>query len=213
MCDIRTTICMTSNEPYVASHPLFMASQDLIHDITPSLYDITYTILVISQPLFLWKDTYSISDIILSIYDFSQGVWVTTQELYPTSYPLYLCNHTHLIDDITPHICLKSHQLHVWHQRHFIWHHIHSWWHHTIVCMSWHPLCLWYHIHYIWCHPHCVHDYTSSISVLTPVIIAIPSTLYVITPLCRRHHTIYVRHYRWHMYAIMWTIHDTISTL
>ena len=32
-------------------------------------------------------------------------------------------------------------------------------------------------------------------------------------PLCRRHHTNYVGHHRWHMYAIICTIHDIISSL
>ena len=32
-------------------------------------------------------------------------------------------------------------------------------------------------------------------------------------PFCRRHHTKYVNHRRWHMYAIMSIIHDIISTL
>ena len=32
-------------------------------------------------------------------------------------------------------------------------------------------------------------------------------------PLCRRHHNKYVRHNKWHMYAIMCTVHDIIYTL
>ena len=129
-----------------------------IHDSTPTLYDITYSILVAAQPLNVWQDTSYVYGIILSIIDISHGLWMTVQPPYPTSRSQYLCNHTHLIDDITPYVCMKSHPLHVGHHRHYLWHQIHSWLHHTIVFMSWHPLCLWHHIHYIWCPTPWVYD-------------------------------------------------------
>ena len=55
----QTTIYMTSYEFYVISQPHLLTSKDYIHDITstiflntePSVYDITYTTLVTSQPL------------------------------------------------------------------------------------------------------------------------------------------------------------------
>ena len=153
-----------------------------IPDITPTVYDKTYTLTVTSQPMYLWQDTYYVFDIIHSVYDISHGEWMTAQWLYLTWYPLYLCNQTHLIDDITTYVCMKLQPLHVWHHRHFIWHHIHSCWQHTIACMSWHTLCLWHHMYYILCHPYCVYDYTSSISDLKLVKTAISFTLYVITP-------------------------------
>ena len=138
---------------------------------------------------------------------------MTTQWRYLTWYPLYPYNQTHLIDDITPYVCMKSHPLHVWLHRHFIWPHIHSCWQHTIVCMSWHTLCLWHQVYYIWYHLYRVYDYTTSISDLKPVKTAISSTLYVITPSLSRHHTYCVRLHRWHMYAIICVKHDIISTL
>ena len=152
-------------------------------DITQCLYlwhhtlytcDITATV--------LWQDTFYVYDIILSIYDILHGVWMTIQPQYPTSHSQFLCNQIHLIDDITPYVCMKSYPLHVGHHRHYLWHHILSWWHHAIVCMSCHPLCLWHHIHYIWCHTHCVYDTTWSISDLKPILSVITSTVYVITP-------------------------------
>ena len=136
-----------------------------------------------------------------------------TQQLYLTWYPMYLCNQTHLIDDITPYVHMKSHPLHVWHHRHFIWHHIHSCWQHTIVFMSWHTFCLWHHMYYIWCHSYCVYDYSSSISDLKPVKTAISSLYMSSHPLCRRHHTSCVSHQSWHMYAITCVIQNIISTL
>ena len=120
----------------------------------------------------------------------------------------YLCNHTHLID-ITAYVCMKSRPLHVGHHRHYLWHHILSWWHHTIVYMSWNPVLLWYYIQYVWCHTHCVCDNTSSTSDLKPILSAIISTVYIITPTlsktshqqCKRSQVAYVYHhvhYTWH---------------
>ena len=134
---------------------------------------------------------------------------MTIQPWYLTSHSQYLCNHNHLIDDITPYVCMKSHPLHVGHHRHYLWHHILSWWHHTFVCMSSHPLCLWHHIHYIWCHTHSLYDNTSCISELKPILSAIASTVYVITPTlsktshqqCKASQVAYVCHhvlYTWH---------------
>ena len=136
-----------------------------------------------------------------------------TQRLYLTWYPLYLCNQTHLIDDITPYIHMKTQPLNAWHHRHFMWHHIHSCWQHTIVCISWHTLCLWHYMYCIWCHPYCVYDSPSSISDVKPLKTEISSTHMLSHPLFWRHHTYSVRYHRWHMYAIIWVIQDMISTL
>ena len=140
---------------------------------------------------------------ILSVYEISHDEWMTTQWLYLTWYTKYLCNQTHLIDDISPYVDMKSHPLHVWHNRHFIWHHIHSCWQHTIVSMSWHKLSLWHHMYYIWGDPYCVYDYPSSISALKHVKTYISSTPYVFTPSllktshlhCKISHLAYVCHH------------------
>ena len=137
-----------------------------------------------------------------AVYDISHGEWMKTHWLYLTWYPMYRYNQTHLIDDITFYVRMKSHPLHAWHHRDFIWHHIHAGWQHTIVCMSWHTLCLWNHMHYIWCLTCCVYDYPSSIPGLKPVKTAISFTLYVITPsrsktshlLCKASQMAYVCH-------------------
>ena len=184
-----------------------------IHDITPTVSDITSTLLMTSQPLYLRQDTDFVYDITLSTYDISHGVWMTTQPLPLTSHPLYLCNHTHLNDNIIPCVSMKSYPLHVWHQRHCIWHHIHCGWHKTIVFMSWHPLYLWYHIP--------IYDVTHTVCMTTPALYLTWNPFYLPSyplyiswhPLCQRHHSNYVRSHRWHMNAIICTIHDIISTL
>ena len=141
----------------------------ILCDITTTLNDIT--------GLYSWYHIHTIHDITPSVYDISYDEWMTTQQLYLEWYPMYLCNPTDLIDDITHYVRMKSQPLHVWHHRHFIEHHIPSCWQHTIVCMSWHTLCLWHHI----CHPYCVYDYPSFISDLKLIKTAISYTLYVIT--------------------------------
>ena len=128
---------------------------------------------------------------------------MTIQPRYLTTHSQYLCNHTHLIDDIIPWVYMKSNPLHVGHHRHSFWPHILSWWSHTIVCMSWHTVCLWHHIHQTWCHTHCVYDNTSSIFDLKPILSSITCTVYVITPtlskpshqLCKISQVAYVCHH------------------
>ena len=201
-----SAICVIWNPLYVRHHmnsmwhhnnslwhhkPVFVTSNPHYSRRQPTAYDITYNLLVTSQPLYLWQDTYYVFNIILSVYDISHGEWMTTQRLCLTWYPMYLYNQAHLIDDVTPYVCMKSHPLHAWHHRHFIWHHIHFYWQHIIVCMSWHTLCLWHHTYYI-CHPYCVYKYPSSISDLKPIKTAISYTLYVITPsLSKTSHLLY----------------------
>ena len=45
---------------------------------------------------------------------------MTSSPLYLTSRPLYLCHHTHPIDDITVTICMVSHPVYLWHHIHYI---------------------------------------------------------------------------------------------
>ena len=87
------------------------------------------TVFMTSHPLYSWQHTHSIwhyilytcdikatvsmtntsygYDINVSIYDLSHGVLVATQPRYPPSHSQYLCNHTHLIDDITQNVCIN----------------------------------------------------------------------------------------------------------
>ena len=124
----------------------------------------------------------------LCFWHYTQCIWHLTWWMNDNAttvsdiIPNVLCNQTHLIDNITPYVHMKSHPLHAWNHRQFIWHHIHSCWQHTIVCMSCYSLSLWNHMHYIWCLTCCVYDYPSSIPGLKPVKTAISSTLYIITP-------------------------------
>ena len=68
---------------------------------------------------------------------------------------------------------------------------------------------------YIWCHTHCVYDNTSSISDLKPILFAIISTVYIMTPtlsktslqLCKKSQVAYEchhMHYTWHHIHTLW---------
>ena len=138
----QKSVFMTSHPHYSWHHP-----HCIWHHIH-STCDLTATVTMTRHLLCFWHDTQCIWHLTRE--------WMTTQRLYLTLYPMYLCNQTHLTNDITPYVRMKPHPLHAWHHRNITWHHIHSWWQHTIVPMSWHKLCLWHHVYYIWCHPYCV---------------------------------------------------------
>ena len=149
----------------------------------------------------------------LSIYDISHGEWMTTQRLYLTWYPMYLCNQTHLIDDITPYVHMKSHPLHAWH--HSTWYEITS----TLADNT--PLFVCHGTHYVYDIISIIHYVTHTVCMTTQALyltwntLKLPShPLYMSSHLlCRRHHTNYVRHHRWHMCVFICTIHDIISKL
>ena len=171
MCDIKPPICMTSYEYYVTSQPLFMTSQDCIHDITSTQF--------MTSPHCIWHDipstchittTITMTRHLLCFWHYTQCIWHLTwwmndtQRLYLTWYSMYLFNQTHLIDDITPYVRMKSHPLHVWHHRHFIWHYILTLWPQTTVFM-YHTHYIWHRVHSVWmCHHiHCIDDITATV--------------------------------------------------
>ena len=115
------------------------------------------------------------------------------------SHPLYVWNHTHCmcdtigtLYDITSTLG-DTIPLYVCHGTHYDYDIISSiydvthtvlWIHKLYICLETCYNC--HHIHCIFLHIHSV---------------------------CRRHYTNYVRHHRWHMYAIICTTNDIISTL
>ena len=107
-----THLLTTSHSLYTTSHPLS---------------DVTSTIHVTSQPLYLWHHTRFPYDIMLAIYDITPTVLMTTQPLYLTlqwlcltSYPLYLYHHTQCVNNITTTVCMTSHPLYVRHHKHYM---------------------------------------------------------------------------------------------
>ena len=124
-------ICTLWQQPleFITSHALY--SLHHTHYIWHLIYSVwchIHYVCYITQWLYLWHQMLYVYDIFtlygirhsvtttlplcaftatrpeltLSVYDISSGEWMTTQWLYLTWYPLYVCNQTHLIDDITP---------------------------------------------------------------------------------------------------------------
>ena len=126
-----------------------------------------------------WQRTHSITQN-HSIYDVTSTSGMTTQPLYQTSHPLYLCHHT-VSTDISPT---------------FVWHHTHLlcdiiW---TIYNITPNPyvitlLYLWHHSLYIWWHhSDYLGHHTHCIDNITPTLFMTSHSPYV------WHHLHYTRH-------------------
>ena len=156
---------------------------------------------------------------LLCFWHYTQCIWHLTwwmndtQRLYLTWHSMYLFNQTHLIDDITPYVRMKSHPLHVWH--HSTLYDITS----TLADSK--PLFVCHGTHSVYDIICIICDVTHTVCRTTQALyltwnpLKLPSLpLYMSShPLCRRHHTYCVRHHRQHMYAIICVIHDIIPTL
>ena len=77
-----------------------------MYDVTPIIFMTSYQIYIISPILLSWKQ----NDYTWHIYEYviSYGLWMTKQPLYKASHLLYLCNHTHLIDDIIAYVYMSG---------------------------------------------------------------------------------------------------------
>ena len=108
---------------------------------------------------------------------------MTSGPLYLTSLPLYLCHHTHPIDDITATICMTSHSVYLWHHIHYIYDIISTKYDITTLCvddtilgicitsfalqMTTHPL-YQTKAQYLWYDIHLRHDNTAPVSDIAP---------------------------------------------
>ena len=147
-----------------------------------------------SYPLYVWHHMHYVWHHFHSLWH-DNTLFMTSSPLYLTShyrwqvylilYPLYLCNHTHSINDITITLCLISHTVYMWHPIHFIYDIISTMYENTTLCvvdttlgicvtsfalqMTSHPL---YHTkpQYLWCDIHFRHDITPMISDITPTV-------------------------------------------
>ena len=137
MCDLKLTICVASHEFYVTSQHLVKTSQDCIHYITSTpfltsdpLYDMTYTLLVTSQPLLLCR-TPTMFLTFYSVYMTSQPRFMTSQHsiyymsiithmkliisegtsnVFLSLHPDYRSYNPHCIYDNTGTICMTSYE-------------------------------------------------------------------------------------------------------
>ena len=128
--DITLTFCDTSYELYITPHSILVSSHYCTYDITASIYEttsrmraaftlniwhhshylghhnhwidkITPTLFMTSHSPYVWHCLHCTRHHILTLWP-QTTVFVSSQPLYLTSCPLYLCHHIHSIDDITP---------------------------------------------------------------------------------------------------------------
>ena len=160
MYDITATLRMPTYPVYTTSYPLFMFSHHCIYHITSTAFMITPTVYEITYTL-LWHHSHSIYDKTPTIFVTSNSVYKTShimnewqkKRMYLTWYPMYLCNQTHMIDDITTYVRMESHPLHVLQHRHFIWHHIDSFFFFFFICGGFCHTLKW-NSHGFTCVPH-----------------------------------------------------------
>ena len=62
MCDIKPTVCMTSQEFYLTSHSLFKTSQYCIHDVTSTQFMTEHPHSMTSHTLYLHHHSHCIDD-------------------------------------------------------------------------------------------------------------------------------------------------------
>ena len=172
-------------------------------DNTPTLSHQT-TIIMISHPLQPWQH--------------SPCIKYHTHCIYVTT-PSPLTSH-HLLYDITPTFCVTSYEVYITSQpivisSNYSTYDITASLDDNIILFVCHGT------HYVYDIISTIHDVTHTVCMKTQALYLtwytfyLPSHLLYMSshPLFRRHHTNYIRHHRWHIYAIMCTIHDTISTL
>ena len=121
-----------------------------------------------------------------------------------TTRPLYLCHHTHPINDITATMWMLSHPVYLWHHIPYIYDIISTKYDikHPVLMTPhsayvWHTLhCRWYHIHTITPN-HSIYDVTSTSGMTSQPLYQTLHTLYLchdnlsteITPTFEWHHT------------------------
>ena len=200
---------VTSQPLYLASHPLYLChNNQWINFIKPSLC-------MTSQPLCVWHHMHYMWHNIHNLGHHTT-LCMISGPIYLTSLPLYLCHHTHPIEDITGTICMTSHPVYLWHHIHYIYDIISTKYGITTLCVDdatlgivWHSLhCRWQRTHCITSN-HSIHDVTSTSAMTTQPLYQTSHPLY----LC--HHTVstdisltFVWHHIHLLCDIKWTIYN-----
>ena len=167
LCTFTATVSDIIPTVSLPSHQLDQYYQtQCMHDITAMMCMTSYALPVASHPQFRIS------------HHFMYDIKSTLSDLTP----LYLCNHSHLIDDITATVCMTSLALYLWHHIHYINDIISTKNDITTLCfddatlgicmisfpleMKTHPL---HHTkpQYWWCHIHFRHDNTAPVSDIT----------------------------------------------
>ena len=147
---------MTSYPICTLSPYCFHDKRTTIHDISPTIFDITATVSVSShrwhKHLYRWITLSKTSPQVCKSSHLSH-VWYHTQS---TSHHIHTLWHQWSFS-------MTSQSLHTRHQISSIWHHIHSLGHHTTSCMTSSPLYLTSCPLYLCHHTHPIDDITATI--------------------------------------------------
>ena len=114
----HTTLLMTSQTLYMKPHPVCRATYSLYmrhhsHYLCPHTHcidNITCILGMTSHSTYMWHHFHYARHHILTLWP-QTTVFMSSQPLYLTLLPLYLCHYIHCIDDITPTVFLISQQL------------------------------------------------------------------------------------------------------
>ena len=148
------------------------------------------------------------------------SVHMTSHRVYEWQHNHCSRHHTHYICVITPTWLMISHPMSVWTHTHCMYDITGTLYDITSPLDDLIPLFLCHGSHCL-SHHITMDDVTHTVCVTTQALYLtwnpfyMPSHLLYMSShaLCQRHHTNYESHHRWHMYAIMYTIHDNISNL
>ena len=178
-------LCQRHPTNYVRHHRWHMYSIICtIHDMSSTVYDITFTICVtshnasisdITHSMFMTYPLYMASHTVL----WQHNNCVTSQPLCLTSHPLSLCHYTQWINFIKPSLCMTTQPLCIRHHMHYMWHHIHNLGHHTTLCMISGPLYLTSPSLYLCHHTHPIHNITATVWPHIQYICDIISTIFM----------------------------------
>ena len=114
----HSTVLMTSQPLTMKPHPVCRATYTLYmrhhsHYLCPHTHctdNITCILGMTTHSPYMWHRFHYARHHILTLSP-QTTVFMSSQPLYLTSCPLYLCHHIHCIDDITPTVILRSHLL------------------------------------------------------------------------------------------------------
>ena len=179
---IRTIMEVIPLGTRMISYTLYMTTQSHFMTSFLSIYDITATAFMTSNPLhmtstsgimtsrppYLWHHRHYVCEYILTIFNIKHMVQRQYNQYLKSQPPyVYLCDHTHCIDDITYTVLMTWHLLYLWHNMHCIWHLTHDLWHYNTLSIT-SVYYISYQTDYIWQHFHCISVITPRLSIIQP---------------------------------------------
>ena len=174
-----------------------------------------------SHTLYLQNHRHCIYDKTRPMFTTSYWMYMTSPMVHEWQYNHGIHHHTQCICVIPPTWLMISQTIYVWNLPHCMQDTIGTIYDITSSLDSIIPLFVCHGTHYVYDIISTVYDVTHTVCITTQALYLtwnpfclLSFPLYISShPLCRRHHTIHVIYHRWHMCAIMCTIHVIISTL